>query len=133
MSYSPKLQYHNPFLWYTHLDLQALQELCVIDCEKSTQEGEGGQKSPGNLCSYYMEAPRQKIQIRILSGSRTWFGEILVCCCLTGLAWLCLGVSTNHVPEAMRHMESCLKGEYQIMPAFPNHDLREAIFCAPVI
>ena len=28
MSYSPKLQYHNPFLWYTHLDLQALQELC---------------------------------------------------------------------------------------------------------
>ena len=29
MSYSPKLQYHNPFLWYTHLDLQALQELCA--------------------------------------------------------------------------------------------------------
>ena len=28
MSYSPKLEYYNPFLWYTHLDLQALQELC---------------------------------------------------------------------------------------------------------
>ena len=30
-------------------------------------------------------------------------GEILVCCCLTGLAWLCLGVSPNHIPEAVRH------------------------------
>ena len=26
-----------------------------------------------------------------LTASGTWFGEILVCCCLTGLAWLCLG------------------------------------------
>ena len=33
----------------------------------------------------------------------TWFGEILVCCCLTCSAWLCLGVSPNHVPEAVRH------------------------------
>ena len=32
-----------------------------------------------------------------------WFGEIPVCCCLTGSAWLCLDVSPNHVPEAVRH------------------------------
>ena len=32
--------------------------------------------------------------------SGTWFGEIPVCCCLTGSAWLCLDVSPNHVPEA---------------------------------
>ena len=39
-----------------------------------------------------------------LTASGTWFGEILVCCCLTSLAWLCLGVSPNHVPEAVRHL-----------------------------
>ena len=29
--------------------------------------------------------------------------EIPVCCCLTGSAWLCLDISPNHVPEAVRH------------------------------
>ena len=35
--------------------------------------------------------------------SGTWFGEIPFCCCLTRSAWLCLEVSPNHVPEAVRH------------------------------
>ena len=40
MSYSPKLQYHNPFLWYTHLDLQALQELCADNFHVSSSAGQ---------------------------------------------------------------------------------------------
>ena len=36
--------------------------------------------------------------------SGTWFGEIRFCCCLTRSAWLCLEVSPNHVPEAVRHL-----------------------------
>ena len=34
--------------------------------------------------------------------SGTWFGEIPVRCCLTGSAWLCLDISPNIVPEAVR-------------------------------
>ena len=34
-----------------------------------------------------------------------WIGEIPVCCCTTGSAWLCLDVSPNHVPEAVRHWQ----------------------------
>ena len=32
-----------------------------------------------------------------------------MCCCLTGSAWLCLDVSPNHVPEAVRHWKLSLR------------------------
>ena len=41
-----------------------------------------------------------RVEVSIGTASGTWFG---VCCCLTGSAWLCLDVSPNHVPEAVRH------------------------------
>ena len=47
-----------------------------------------------------------QFELQWLMASGTWFGEIPVCCCLTGSAWLCLGVSPNHVPKAVRQYPS---------------------------
>ena len=56
--------------------------------ERTTDEGGGGLRFV-------------RVEVSIGTASGTWFGEIPVCCSLTGSAWLCLDVSPNHVLEAM--------------------------------
>ena len=77
--------------------------------EKHTRGGRGSKKSGKSAFAFvlYGSSPTKNsnTDFEWLTASGTWFGEILVCCCLTGLAWLCLGVgvSPNHVPEAVHH------------------------------
>ena len=56
-----------------------------------------------------------RVEVSIGTASGTWFGEIPVCCCLTGSAWLCLDVSPNHVPEAMRVRHCAILKELGLM------------------
>ena len=59
----------------------------------------------GNIAVCTLKKVREPLVANLgkwLTASGTWFGEILVCFCLTGSAWLFLGVSPNHVPEAVR-------------------------------
>ena len=64
MSYSPKLQYHNPFLWYTHLDLQALQELYAIYCSQFLVNFFLGTKQKATKGSRHQQPDKKDYYIR---------------------------------------------------------------------
>ena len=112
---------------YTLRDGYDLQYFGARNTTKSSITGKKLHTGPDeSIIREYLIKVNKPAGFQWRTASGTWFGEIPVCCCLTGSAWLCLDVSPNHVPEAMRHWFCPSKQQFRIfrrgnLRSLPHH------------